>query len=136
MLVDVLEPLLAFFVSARPFAEVSRVAVVSKGLRRVSLNALKTAHQLNLSGFAESVTDGVVRLALVRVTSENLKRIDLIGCHNIRAGGMEDILLYMAETFQCSVCGFKFLLYLACLFQSLLLRLARLIQTLLENQFF
>jgi hypothetical protein len=63
---------LAFFVSARPFVEVSRLAVVSKALLRVSLNALKTAHQLNLSGFAESVTDGVVRLALVGVTSENL----------------------------------------------------------------
>ena len=54
--VDVLEPLLAFFVSARPFAEVSRLTVVSKALRRVSLNALKTAQQLNLSGFAEMGT--------------------------------------------------------------------------------
>ena len=72
MLVDVLEPLLAFFVSARPFAEVSRLAVVSKALRRVSLNALKTALELKLSGFAESVTDRVVRLTLVGVTSENL----------------------------------------------------------------
>jgi hypothetical protein len=72
MLVDALELLLAFFVRARPFAEVSRLAVVSKALRRVSLNALKTAHELNLSGFAESVTDGVVRLTLVGVTSENL----------------------------------------------------------------
>ena len=65
MLVDVLEPLLAFVVNAKTFAEVSRLAVVSKTLRRVSLNALKTAHQLNLSGFAESVTNGVVRLALL-----------------------------------------------------------------------
>jgi len=96
MLVDVLEPLLAFFVSARPFAEVSRLAVVSKGVRRVSLNALKTAHQLNLSGFAESVTDGVVRLALARVTSENLRLVNLSGCHNISAGGMEDFLQYVA----------------------------------------
>ena len=87
MLVDVLEPLLAFFVSARPFAEVSRLAVVSKALRRVSLNALKTAHQLNLSGFAESVTDGVVRLALVRVTSENLryKRLCTFVCSTVHA---------------------------------------------------
>jgi hypothetical protein len=38
-----------------------------------------------------------VRLALVRVTSENLKRIDLNGCHNISATGMEDILQYIAE---------------------------------------
>jgi hypothetical protein len=91
-----LEPLLAFFVSARPFAEVSRLAVVSKGVRRVSLNALKTAHQLNLSGFAESVTDGVVRLALVRVTSENLRLVNLSGCHNISADGMEDTLQYVA----------------------------------------
>ena len=96
MLVDVLEPLLAFFVSARPFAEVSRLAVVSKGVRRVSLNALKTAHQLNLSGFAESVTDGVVRLALARVTSENLRLVNLSGCHNISADGMEYILQYVA----------------------------------------
>ena len=41
------------------------------------LKALKTATQLNLSGFAESVRDGDVRLALVHVTSENLKRVDL-----------------------------------------------------------
>jgi ankyrin repeat protein len=33
-----------------------------------------------------------VRLALVRVTSENLKRVDLSFCHHISAGGMEDIL--------------------------------------------
>ena len=39
-----------------------------------------------------------MRLALVRVTSENLKRIDLSGCHNISASGMEDILQYMTET--------------------------------------
>jgi len=97
MFVDVLEPLLAFFVNAKTFAEVSRLAVVSKTLTRVSLNALKTAHQLNLSGFAESVTDGVVRLALVRVTSENLRLVNLSGCHNISAGGMEDILQYVAE---------------------------------------
>ena len=76
MLVDVLEPLWGFL-AARPFAEVSRLAVVSKTLRRFSLNALKTAHQLNMSGFAESVTDGVVRLALVRVTSENLRLVNL-----------------------------------------------------------
>jgi hypothetical protein len=94
---DVLEPLLAFFVNAKTFAEVSRLAVVSKTLRRVSLNALKTAHQLHLSAFAESVTDGVVRLALVRVTSENLRLVNLSGCHNISAGGMEDILQYVAE---------------------------------------
>ena len=62
MFVEVLEPLLEFLVDARTFAEVSRLAVVSKTWRMVSLNALKTAHQLNLSGFAESVNDGVVRL--------------------------------------------------------------------------
>jgi hypothetical protein len=39
-----------------------------------------------------------VRLALVRVTSENLKRVDLSGCHHISAGGMQDILQYLAET--------------------------------------
>jgi hypothetical protein len=97
MFVDVLEPLLAFFVNAKTFAEVSRLAVVSKTLRRVSLNALKTAHQLHLSAFAESVTDGVVRLALVRVTSENLRLVNLSGCHNISAGGMEDFLQYLAD---------------------------------------
>ena len=64
----------------------------------MSLNALKTAHQLNLSGFAECVTDGVVRLALLRVTLENLRLVNLSGCHNISAGGMEDILQYIAET--------------------------------------
>ena len=68
--VEVLEPLLAFLAADRPFAEVSRLAVVSKTWRRVSLNALKTATQLILSGFPESV-DGVVRLALSRVASEN-----------------------------------------------------------------
>ncbi len=74
--------------------------MVSKALRRVSLNALKTAHQLNLSGFSESVTDGVVRLALVRVTSENLRLVNLSGCRNISAGGMEGILQYVA-LFRC-----------------------------------
>jgi hypothetical protein len=97
MSVDVLEPFLTFVVNAKTFAEVSHLAVVSKTLRRVSLNALKTAHQLNLSGFAESVTNGVVRLALVRVTSENLRLVNLSGCHNISTGGMEDILQYVAE---------------------------------------
>jgi hypothetical protein len=95
---EVLEPLLAFLAASRTFAEVSRLAVVSKTWRRVSSNALKTAHQLNLSGFAESVTDAVVRLALVRVTSENLRLVNLSGCRNISAGGMEDILQYVAET--------------------------------------
>ncbi len=51
---------------------------------RVSRKALKTAHQLNLSGFAGSVTDGVVRLALGRVTSENLRAVNLSGCHSRR----------------------------------------------------
>ena len=95
---DVLEPLLAFFVAARPFAEVSRLAVLSKTWRKVLLNALKTAHQLNLSGFAESVTDEVVRLALIRVTSENLRLVNLSGCHNISPGGMEYIFQYISET--------------------------------------
>jgi hypothetical protein len=90
-----LEPLLAFLAANRPFAEVSRLAVVSKPWRIILSHSLKTAHQLMLSGFAESVTDGVVRLALVRVTSENLKRIDLSGCYNISAGGMEYILQYI-----------------------------------------
>ncbi len=44
------------------------------------LKGLKTATQLNLSGFAQFVRDGDVRLALVRVTSENLKRVDLTFC--------------------------------------------------------
>jgi hypothetical protein len=89
---EVLEPLFAFFATDRPFAEVSRLAVVSRNWRTVSHKSLKTTSQLNLSGFAESVRDEDVRLALVRVTSENLKRVDLSFCHNISAGGMEDIL--------------------------------------------
>ena len=93
---EVLEPLLAFLAANRPFAEVSRVAVVSKTWRRLSLNALKTAPELILSGFAGSVTDEVVRLALVRVTSENLRMVNLSGCNNISPGGMEDILQYIA----------------------------------------
>jgi ankyrin repeat protein len=96
-----LEPLLAFFAAFRPFAEVSRLTVVSKTWRRVSLNALKTAKKLILSGFAESVTDGVVRLALSRVASANLRLVDLSGCHNISAGGMEEILQYVADTCLC-----------------------------------
>jgi hypothetical protein len=95
---EVLEPLFAFFATDRPFADVSRLAVVSRHWRTVALKALKTAPMLNLSGFAESVRDEDVRLALVRVTSENLKRVDLSFCHHISAGGMEDILQYMAET--------------------------------------
>jgi ankyrin repeat protein len=98
MFVEILEPLLAFLAANRPFAAVSRLAVVSPTWRRVSLNALKSAHELNLSGFAESVTDGVVRLALVRVTSENLRVVNLTGCHRISAGGMENILQYIAVT--------------------------------------
>jgi hypothetical protein len=70
----------------------------SRGRGRFFLDALKTARQLNLSGFAEFVTDGVVRLALVRVTSENLRVVNLSGCHNISAGGMEDILQYISVT--------------------------------------
>jgi hypothetical protein len=100
---DVLEPLFAFFATDRPFAEVSRLAVVSRNWRTASHKSLKTAPQLNLSGVAESVRDEDVRLALIRVTSENLKRVDLSGCHNISAGCMEDILQYMAE--KC--CGVK-----------------------------
>ena len=92
--VEVLEPLLAFLAADRPFAEVSRLAVVSKTWRRVSLNALKTAPQLILSGFPQS-TDRDVRLALSRVASENLNRIDLSGCHNISADGIQDILQSM-----------------------------------------
>ena len=89
---------MAFLADDRPFPEVSRLAVVSKTWRTVSLKALKTAPHLILRGqFAESVTDGVVRLALVRVTSENLKRIDLSGCRNISASGIEEIL-HMIET--------------------------------------
>ena len=89
---EVLEPLLAFFATDRPFAEVSRLTVVSRNWRTAALRSLKTAPELNLSGCAESVRDEDVRLALVRVTSENLKRVDLSFCHNISAGGMEDIL--------------------------------------------
>jgi hypothetical protein len=92
--VEVLEPLLAFLAADRPFADVSRLALVSKTWRRMSLNALKTAPQLILSGFPES-TDRDVRLALSRVASENLNRIDLSGCHNISADGIQDILLCM-----------------------------------------
>jgi hypothetical protein len=92
---EILEPLLAFLAEGLPFAKVSRLAVVSKAWRRVSRNALKTAHQLNLSGFAESVTDVVVRLALVRVTSEDLKVVKLCSCHSISPGGTEDILQYI-----------------------------------------
>jgi len=97
-IIKVLEPLLAFLAADRPFAEVSRLTVVSKTWRRLSLNSLKTVPQLILSGFAESVTDEVVRLALLRVASENLRLVDLSGCHNISPGGMEDILQYLLET--------------------------------------
>ncbi len=93
-----LEPLFAFLATQRPFAEVSRLDVVSRNWRTVVHRSLKTAPQLNLSGFAESVRDEDARVALVRVTSENLKRVDLSGCHNISAGCMEDILQYMTET--------------------------------------
>ena len=99
---EVLEPFLAFLAADRPFAEFSRLAVLSKTWMSMSLKSLKTTPHLILGGgFAESVTDEVVRLALSRVASENLKRVDLSGCHNISAGGMEYILQYIAET--CSV---------------------------------
>ncbi len=74
--------------------------MVSKTLRRVSLNALKTVHHLNLNGFSESVTDGVVCLTLVPVTSENLRLVNLMGYRNISAGDMEDILQYVS-LFRC-----------------------------------
>ena len=48
---EVLVPLFAFLADDRPFAEVSRLAVVSKTWRRVSLNALKTTVRLILRGF-------------------------------------------------------------------------------------
>ena len=41
------------FAADRPFAVVSSLAVVSKTSRRVSLNALKTAHQGALEGSME-----------------------------------------------------------------------------------
>jgi hypothetical protein len=113
---EVLEPLLAFLAADRPFAEVSRLAVVSKTWRRVSRNSLKTAHRLNLSGFAEYVTDGVVRLALVRVASENLRVVNLSGCHNISPGGMEDILQYICGT----CCGVKEVDVTACSNETIL----------------
>jgi hypothetical protein len=47
---DVLEPLLAFLAANRPFAEVSRLAVVSKPWRIILSHSLKTAHQLILHG--------------------------------------------------------------------------------------
>ena len=72
-----LETTFAFLATDRPFTEVSRLVVVSRNWRTVVHKALKTAPQVNLSGFAESVRDGDVRLALVHVTSENLKRVDL-----------------------------------------------------------
>ena len=53
---DVFQPLFPFLAADLPFAEDSRLAVVSKTWRRVSRNSLKTAHQLNLGGFAGSVT--------------------------------------------------------------------------------
>ncbi len=60
--------------------------------------SLKTVTQLKLRGFVEFVWDGDVRLALVRVTSENLKRVDLSGCYNISAGGIDHILMYMSKS--------------------------------------
>jgi hypothetical protein len=74
---EVLEPLFALLATDRSFAEVSRLAVVSRNWRTMTLKALKTAPRLDLSGFADSVRDEDVRLALVRVTSENLKQVDL-----------------------------------------------------------
>jgi hypothetical protein len=61
------------------------------------------------------VTDGVLRLALVRVTSENLRLVSLSGCHNISAGGMEDILQHI---FTCS--GIKEVDVTACSIETVL----------------
>ena len=71
-----LEPLLVFLTDNRPFSEVSHLTVVSKTWRRMSLYVLKTTHHLNLSGFPGSVTDGVVCVTLVHVTSENLRVVN------------------------------------------------------------
>jgi hypothetical protein len=118
-----LEPLLAFLAANRPFAEVNRLARVSKTWRRVLHNALKTAPQIILCkkesdyefqsaadaayygqprsrarSFAISVNDGVVRRALSRVASENLRLVDLSGCQEISPGGMEKIMKYISKT--------------------------------------
>ena len=94
---EVLEPLFAFLVE-----EVSRLAVLSRNLSTLVHNCLKTAPQFNLSGVAESVRDEDVRVALVRVTSENLKRVDLSFCHNINAGDIQDIpAVHGRNLFRC-----------------------------------
>ena len=94
----VLEPLFVFLVTDRRFVEVSHLTVVSWSWRTVVLKSLKTVTQIDLIGFVESVWDEGVRLALVRVTSENLKRVDLTSCQNISPGCIENILQYMTET--------------------------------------
>jgi hypothetical protein len=43
-------------------------------------------------------TDGVASLALSRVASENLRLVSLSGCHNMSAGGVEEILQYISVT--------------------------------------
>jgi hypothetical protein len=52
---------------------------------------------ISLRGFP-GVTGADVLLSLARVSSENLKSIDLSGCRGISARSMEDILQNMAET--------------------------------------
>jgi hypothetical protein len=72
---EVLESFFTFLAANRPFAEVSRLDVVSKTWRRVSANALKTAHELNLSVFAESVTDEVATTSALVTWSTSWRHV-------------------------------------------------------------
>ena len=100
------------FLSIKPkpllsFVSLSHCCAVSRGWRKSLLEHLRT---LPILSFGKSwcwrrgkracwgVTDADVLRSLGRVASENLREVDLSGCREIRASGMENILRKCAET--------------------------------------
>ena len=89
------------FLSIKPkpllsFVSLSQCCAVSRGWRKSLLEHLRTLPILSFG--KRGVTDADVLRSLGRVASENLREVDLSGCREIRASGMENILRKCAET--------------------------------------
>jgi hypothetical protein len=88
------------FLSIKPkpllsFVSLSHCRAVSRGWRDSVCKHLRT---LPILSFGKGgVTDADVLRSLDRVASENLREVDLSGCREIRASGMENILRTCAE---------------------------------------
>ena len=89
------------FLSIKPkpllsFVSLSQCCAVSRGWRKSLLEHLRT---LPILSFGKGgARDADVLRSLGRVASENLREVDLSGCREIRASGMENILRKCAET--------------------------------------